>query len=224
MIQIICPHCGTKLRAKPHLEGEVRPCPKCGEPITILIAEDHEQLPSIPLEEPAPDAAHLLSNKERLPATVHLERLDRQNRYLICDRAHVFAAWANDGKGWMLKTLSGMVLASRNADKLPKEGTFTLVELKLRNTEEGLRLAGLMTFELEKRWALMCLAEGDDVICHRIAGKGTLNKEQKNMLRLTLRDMFMPEVWQHAAAVLEFLNNADFHSHGVEGEEVKEKE
>jgi hypothetical protein len=217
MIQIICPHCGVKLKAKSHLDGEVRPCPKCGETITIMIPEDHEQLPSMPLDEPSADAAHLVANKERLPATIHLERLDRHNRYLICDRAHVFAAWANDGKGWMLKTLSGMIPVSRNSEKLPKEGTFTLVELKLHNTDEGLRLVGLMAYHLEKRWALTALAEGDDVICHKIADKGSLSKEQKNVLRLALRDMFMPEVWQHAAAVLEFLGNADYHSHGVEG-------
>jgi hypothetical protein len=217
MIQIICPHCGTKLRAKPHLADEVRPCPKCRQPVKILVAEDYERLPSIPLDEPAADAAHLVGNKEKLPTVIHLERLDRQDRYLICDRAHVFAAWANDGKGWMLKTLAGMIPVSRNADQLPKEGTFTLVELKLRHTEEGQRLVGLMTYELEQRWALTCLAEGDDIICQKIAGKGSLNKEQKNVLRLTLRDLFMPEVWQHAAAVLEFLGNADYHSHGVEG-------
>lgn len=204
------------MKAKEHLEGEVRPCPKCGEPVKILIPEDHEQLPSTPLDEPAANAAHLVGKKERLPTTIHLERLDRQNRYLICDRAHVFATWANDGKGWMLKTLSGMIPVHRNADKLPKEGTFTLVELKLRNTDEGLRLVGLMTYELAKRWALTVLAEGDDVICQKITGKGSLSHDLKNVLRLTLRDMFMPEVWQHAAPVLEFLHNADYHSHGVE--------
>jgi hypothetical protein len=216
MVKIICPHCEAKLNAKPHLVGEVRPCPNCGGPVTIVLPEDPQQLPSVPLDEPPAGVPHLVGNKSRLPTTIHLEKLDRQNRYLICDRTSVVAAWANDGKGWMLKTTSGMIPLSRNADRLPKEGEFLLVELRLQNTDDGLRLVGLMTYQLAHRWALTCLPEGDDVICQRITGKGALTKEQKNMLRLAIRDQFMPDVWQHASAVFEFLGNADYHSHGVE--------
>ena len=214
-IRIICPHCGSKLNAKPQLLGESRPCPKCKEPVKIAIVENHEQLPSLALDEPDENSPHLVGNKVPLGNVRPIERLDRNFRYLICDRTAMIAAWANDGQGWMLKTNAGMAPVTRNPEGLPTQGNFKLVELKLESREAGLHLLGLAVYQLAQRWALVCLPEGDDRICERVTGPGSLNREQKFAVRRTLRENFMPEVWEHARNVLDFLANADFHSSGV---------
>jgi hypothetical protein len=183
--------------------------------VKIAIVENHELLPSIPLEEPDEKSPHLMGNKVELGNIRLLERLDRNFRYLIFDRTSLIAAWANDGKGWMLKTNAGLVPVGRNAEKLPTSGDFKLVALKLESREAGLHLLGLEIYQLAQRWALTCLDEGDDRICERITGHGSLNREQKFAVRRTLRENFMPEVWENAKAVLEFLSNLDYHSHSA---------
>jgi len=42
-----------------------------------------------------------------------------------------------------------------------------------------------------------------------------LNRDQKNAVRLMLREQFMRPVWENSTEVLEYLSNADFHAHGV---------
>src|SRR3989304_8764101 len=121
MILIICPGCGSKLDAKDRLVGQTRSCPKCGQPIMITAPEGIEQIPSLPLEEPDATQFGLIGNKQSLPSQHLLKKLDRNNRYWICDHAHVIATWANDGKGWMLKTTSGMINAMRNREKVPNQ-------------------------------------------------------------------------------------------------------
>jgi hypothetical protein len=215
MIRIICPNCGSKLNAKKSLLGESRPCPKCKEPVKIAIPENFEELPSIPLDEPPAGQPNLPSEKETLDNVRLLERLNRDYRYLILDRTSLFAAWGNDGHGWTLKTNTGMIPVARNPELLPAQGDYKLVELKLESREAGLHLLGLNIYQLALRWALSCLVESDDKICQRIAARGTLNRDQKFTVRRTLREQFMPEVWEHAQNVLDFLANNDFHSHGV---------
>ncbi len=171
-IRIVCPHCGSKLNAKPKLLGESRPCPKCKTPVKIAILENHELLPSIPLDEPDENAPHLLVKKTPIANVRLLERLDRNFRYLICDRTSLVAAWANDGQGWMLKTNAGLVPVTRNSENLPTQGDFKLVELKLETREAGLHLLGLAVYQLALHWALTCLNEGDDRICERVTGRG----------------------------------------------------
>ena len=155
------------------------------------------------------------------PAEGHLlaldlpERLNRESNYVICDRAHLAATWTNNGKGWLLKTNAGLVSAKRNRDKLPAEGDFQLVELKFAVTPEGRRLTGITSYQLAARWALTTLDQGDDVIVERIVGYGSLNGDQKNVVRQALRDQFMREVWDGAAEVLQYLGNTDYHSPGV---------
>jgi hypothetical protein len=215
IIRVICPHCGSKLNAKSKLIGESRPCPKCKEPVKIAIVENHELLPSIPLEEPDTSAPHLVANKVQVGNGRLLERLNRDYRYLICDRTSMILAWANDGHSWMLKTNAGMVPVTRNPEKLPTQGNFKLVELKLETREAGLHLLGLTVYQLAQRWALNCLDEGDDRICERVTGYGSLNRDQKFAVRRMLRENFMPEVFEHARVVLDFLASNDFHSHGA---------
>jgi hypothetical protein len=215
MIRVVCPSCGSRLTAKDKHAGQTKPCPKCGQPIYVLVPEGVDVLPSVPVEEPAPNQFGLLGNKQRLISHV-LERLNKHYRYWICDSTHVIATWASDGKGWTLKTNAGMVSASRNREKIPCEGNFVLVELKMETVEEGMKLRGITAYKIPQRWALPAIAEGDDAICAKITGYGTLSKEVKGVIRLALREHFMYEIWEGATKVLEFLNSPDAHTHGVE--------
>jgi hypothetical protein len=215
MIRVVCPSCGSRLSAKDKHAGRTKPCPKCGQPILVPVPEGIESQPSIPVEEPDPAQFGLIGNKQRLLSHV-LERLNRHYRYWICDSTHVVATWAYDGKGWQLKTNMGMVSASRNREKVPCEGNFVLVELKMETPAEGGKLKGIIAYKLPLRWALPAIAEGDDAICAKITGYGTLSKEQKAVIRLALKEHFMYEIWEGATKVLEFLNSPDAHSHGAE--------
>ena len=222
MIRVVCPSCGSKLNAKDKHGGATKPCPKCGQPIYVPVPEGVESLPanvdnlpSVPVEEPHPAQFGLIGNKQRLQSHV-LERLNRHNRYWICDSNHVIATWANDGKGWLIKSNTGMVSASRYREKVPCEGNFVLVELKMQTAAEGMKLQGITAYKLPLRWAIPAIAEGDDAICAKIAGFGTLSKEVKSVIRLALKEHFMYEIWEHATKVLEFLNSPDFHTHSVE--------
>ena len=62
MIRVVCPSCGSKLTAKDKHAGHTKPCPKCGQPIYIMVPEGVEVLPSIPVEEPDSSQFGLLGN------------------------------------------------------------------------------------------------------------------------------------------------------------------
>jgi hypothetical protein len=215
MIRVVCPSCGSKLNAKDKLAGRTKQCPSCSQPIYIPVPEGMEVLPPVTVEEPAPTQFGLIGNKQRLQSHF-LDRLKKHNRYWICDSSHVIATWAADGKGWQLKTNAGMVSALRNREKVPCEGNFVLVELEMATVEEGMKLQGIIAYKLPQRWALPAIVEGDDQICSKITGYGTLSKDQKSVIRLALKEHFMYEIWEGATKVLEFLNNADAHTHIVE--------
>jgi hypothetical protein len=214
MIVVICPGCQTKLTAKDELVGKVGKCPKCGKAVRIVKPAGGQETVAL-AEEVAPDQHVHGFLEEKLPPIQAPERLVRQNRYLICDKTKVFAAWENNGQGWMLKTSAGVINASRNSEKLPAQGEFTLVELKMQLTDEGLRLAGVMTFELAKRWAVTKLEHGDDRILTSLVGPGRLNKEQKSAVVKHLHEQFMRAVYSESHQVLDYLSNNDFHSPGV---------
>jgi hypothetical protein len=215
VIRVVCPSCGSKLKAEDRHAGRNKPCPKCGQRIYIPVPEGIEPLPSLPVEEPHPAQYGLVGNKQRLQSHA-LERLNRHYRYWICDQAHVIATWAYDGKGWQIKTNAGMVSASRNREKVPCEANCVLVELRMETPAEGGKLKGIAAYKLPARWALPAIAEGDDAICAKITGHGTLSKEVKGVIRLALKEHFMYEIWEHATKVLEFLNSPDFHTHSVD--------
>jgi hypothetical protein len=210
MIRVCCPHCGSKLNAKDELAGQTRKCPKCGQP--VLIAADSASTDAN--DTPSDEHVHVAS-EEHLPSLHVPERLNRDNHYLICDKEHLVATWENNGHGWMLKTGAGFISAKRNHEKLPAQGDFKLVELKFTLLPEGKRLSGLRAYQLAPRWALTTLDQGDDLVIEKIVHLGLLNRDQKNVVRQALRDQFMREVWEHAAAVLEYLGNTDYHSSGV---------
>ena len=216
MIRLTCPSCDKQLNAKPELAGQMRKCPNCGQPIRIPVeAAVAAAAATIPLDEAEPVEHVAPISEEHLPFFQRPERLNRECFYLICDRTSLVATWENNGSGWMLKTVSGFIPAKRNRDQLPNQGEFQLVEMKFATLPDGRRLTGLAFFQLASRWALNSLDQGDDVILERVTGHGRLNKEQKNVVRQTLREHFMRPLWQDAAAVLEYLANDAHQSHGV---------
>jgi hypothetical protein len=217
MIQLACPNCHAKLQAKAHLAGQVRKCPKCSHPVRIIVdgVSDSDAAAPPAVDEASPVEQIQRPAEDRLPTRRPLERLTRESHYLICDKTHVVAAWENNGNGWMIKSGSGFVSARRNKDKLPTQGDFQLVELKFALTTEGKRLSGLAVHQLVSRWALTSLDQGDDEIVEKITAPGRLNRDQKAAVRLTLRELFMRPVWEHAADVLDYLANTDYHSPGV---------
>jgi hypothetical protein len=212
MIRVICPNCGSKLNAKDELAGQTRKCPKCAQPV-LIVADAPPTPPAAGTGERS--AAIQVDAEEGLPVLDLPDRLNRESHYLICDRTSLAASWENNGAGWMLKTTAGFISAKRNRDSLPTQGDFKLVELKFHVLPEGKRLVGLTVYQLATRWALTALNQGDDQIMAKLTGMGSLNRDQKNAVRQALRDQFMRQVWQDAAAVLEYLANTDFHSPGV---------
>ena len=219
MISVTCPSCGAKLNAKDQLAGETRKCPKCGQPVLITRSaappEPAGQASPGP-DESAPDAQIHGATKTALQKLDVPERLDRQNHYLICDKIKLVATWENNGQSWMFKTNFGMVSAARNHEQLPTQGDFKLVELQIDMTDAGLRLAGMVSYQLAPRWALTQLDKGDDKVVSKITAPGSLNKDQKGVVRNVIKDRFMRQVWQDAQRVLDYLANTDYHSPGTE--------
>jgi hypothetical protein len=227
MVRVVCPSCQSRLTAKAELVGQVRPCPKCRQPVRIEAAEgkpgaageaDAEGLGaggSSAGDAAQADANGMNSVLRGTPLLEVPERLDRRHRYAICDRGKIVATWENNGRGWLLKTPQGAASAARNPDKLPPEGDFRLVELCLDATEAGLKLTRLVVYQLARRWALAKLARGDDEILAAVTGPAGLGRGQKFAVREHLAAAFMREVWHENRAVLDYLSNEDCHSPGA---------
>lgn len=230
MIRIRCENCGSKLNAKAKLAGQTRKCPQCGNPIVIptepLEAGETIALDDIPSTSsgstPTPIVYDTNPTGEAIPAQHFPTRLNRMSRYLICDKQIVRAAWANDGRGWLLKISSGFSPAKTNRDALPAYGSFTLVELVMNQTDEGLRLVALEMYQLASRFAMPKLERNDDDICEAITARSGLNREQKASIYQVLRTLFMREVWGDSTEMIAFLLNADYHSHSSRGTKVAE--
>ena len=208
MIRVKCSNCGVTLDAKDSLAGQTRNCPKCSAPIDIPAPEPKPKSP----DEPTPI---IFTNPaaDRLPTKKFITRLSRVNRYLICDKTMVVATWRNDGQGWMVRGASGYLPARRNSESLPHFGEFVLVELDMDQTDEGLRLAAINSYQLTTRFALTKLDKGDDDILQAIVDYGSLSREQKFAVRHALTEEFLREVWGDSKEVLDYLSSADYHSH-----------
>ena len=111
--------------------------------------------------------------------STHPRELDRQSSYLICDRADLVATWTNNGRGWLVATDFGLVNARRNPERLPIEGDFKFVELKLKMTDAGLCIQDLAVYQLAHRWALKSLARDEDQILAVVTGHGALNRHRR---------------------------------------------
>ncbi|MGQ9575473.1 MAG: hypothetical protein ACUVUC_09155 [Thermoguttaceae bacterium] len=186
-------------------------CPKCGAALKVL-ADGPPRRGDAPTE---PGSAVHVDDQPGLSVFRPPERLNRQNKYYICDKNSLIATWQHDGQGWMIRGEYGFVSAARNPDKIPQEGDFRLVELQLHCQDENVRLVGIRVFRLPRRWALVDLARGDDAILRSVTGPGSLGKEQKNAVRQQIKQQFMPEVWQEAHAVLDYLASPDYHWPGT---------
>ncbi|NLE37245.1 MAG: hypothetical protein GX621_04395 [Pirellulaceae bacterium] len=221
MIRVRCPGCGSHLNAKEKLAGQTRKCPKCGSPVTIPdVQPDEPKVAAAPASQPAARSTaaptpivYANPAETLLPAKSRLERLDRTNRYLICDKTMVVAMWRNDGRGWMVRGASGYISARRNSESLVSEGFFVLVELEMAETDEGIRLAAINSYQLSSRFAMTKLDKGDDEIVQAVTEPGCLNREQKFAVRQALQDQFMREVWRGSDEVVDYLSNFDFRSH-----------
>lgn len=216
MIRVICPTCSAKLNAKDELLGQTRNCPRCGTALVIRPAAESEPSPRV--SESSTDSAGGPSVDAPGVPTAHIEalsRLGRLNSYLICDSSRIIATWENNGQGWRVRTDHGSVSATRNPEKIPSQGDFKLLELRMVHSVGELQLKGIRVYQLVRRWALTGLARGDDVVCKSITSPGALMRAQKNAVRLHLQERFMREVWGDAADVLDYLANGDFHSPGA---------
>jgi len=213
MVRVRCPGCHSQLNAKDELAGQVRKCPKCQTPIRIPTA-DPEGVESISLVD-TPDESVPLQALEPLPTIPIPRQLVKPHRYLICDNTKLMALWQPNGKGWMLKINTGMIPALRNINQAPVDGNFQFVEIRLESHDDGLRLDAIVAYQLAQRYALYELDKGDHQILSMITGPGQLNREQKNVIRQTIRDLFLPEVWADAQEVLDYLSNTDYHSPGT---------
>ena len=213
MVQVICPSCGSRLNAKDTLAGQVRKCPKCRTPVRIPIPEE-EATESIGLADVPPDEQVELRALEPLPSVGAPAKLLPPNRYLICDKTKLVAMWQADGRGWLLKTNAGLVSALRNIGQLPVEGDFQLVELCIKPIDDGFQLDAVTSFQLTHRHALTSLNRGDHHILASITGSGSLNRQQKYIVRQAIKDQLMPEVWADSRQVLDYLANTDYHSPG----------
>jgi len=211
MIRFTCPGCGSKLNAKEEIAGQTRKCPKCGTAVTVPAVSEEA---GIAMSETA-DAHAQPASELHLPTHHWPERLNRLNRYLILDKAHLVATWVNNGDGWMVKTNYGFVQASRNFELLPAQGDFKLVELDMELRPEGLRLRGIVVYQLARRWALTNLDKGDDRILKSIVGYSGLNRDQKSVVLKCLKEYYMRNVWEQAQGVLDYLTNTDYHTPGT---------
>ncbi len=217
MIRLVCPSCQKTLNARGDLVGQTRNCPACGASVDIpaeLPASGevaaHVPEDTVAEERPAP----IQAQEEAIDTFRPPKQLDRTNRYYICDRTGVIAGLEPGGKGWTVKTSAGWLPAARNTDKLPHEGDFKLVELKMEGSETGGRLVGLTAYQLAERWALTRLTGADDEILAAVTGPGSLRREQKSAIRLLIRDRLMPPVYEDARTVLDYLANSDYSSPG----------
>lgn len=242
MVRVTCPHCQSKLNAKEAVIGQMRKCPKCGQPVKIIPddaaelaeptlapeedpAESEEQAYSSDQYESEPSTGEETASDEANEGTAEAEttpthfkvpdHLARANRYFICDSQRLVAVWESDGRGWMLKANHGYIPVLRNEEKIPSMGDFKLVELVLSIIDEKKRLDGVVVYQLAKRWALKQLMRGDDTILTVVRGPGALNQGQKLMVRQQLKDHFMRHVWENSNTVLDYLNSTDYHSPGV---------
>jgi hypothetical protein len=142
-------------------------------------------------------------------------RLGRIHRYLICDPWRVIAFWENNGQGWRIRTDYGFTSAARSPEKIPNQGDFKLVELRMAVLRDELRLKGIQVYQLQRHWALAGLGRADDLVCKSIVGLGSLLRAQKDAVRLQLQERFMRTIWGDAQEVLDYLSNDDYHSPGA---------
>jgi hypothetical protein len=132
------------------------------------------------------------------------EQLAVRNHYMVCDHKDVVARFEHDDRGWMVKLKDGFVRAKLVAGKIPQFGKFVLVEVGVKQTDDGLHLDFVRPFRLADQYALNKLAKGDDMILSAITGRSDLNTAQKSHVRDLVNKHFLPHV---AAEVDQFMKS-----------------
>ncbi len=213
MLTVVCPSCQSKLRVREDFAGKAGKCPKCGA--IIHVPQAAEPLPADSRRQPVAASPGADSN-DAFPDIEAADRLIRDYHYLILDRTGLVATWENNGQGWMIRSGTTFVRAIRNADKLPGQGDFKLVELQILHGEDGShRLRGLAVYQLAPRYALTRIERGEDALLQAIRGPGSLNKEQKSAVFTYIRQKLMRPIWEDHAELIDYLTNLDYHSPGI---------
>ena len=210
---LVCPSCQTNLRVRPELAGRAGKCPKCGAIVHVPVPDQ-----DAPSEDPGETvrSAQEAATGDEFPDIEPADRLVRDYHYLVVDRNGLTASWENNGQGWMIRSGTTFVRAVRNADKLPGQGDFKLVELQIVRREDGShRLKGLAVYQLAPRYAVTRIERGEDAILQAVRGPGSLSKEQKAAVFAYIRDKFMRPIWEENAALVEYLTNIDYRSPGI---------
>ncbi|MCG8584301.1 MAG: hypothetical protein MI757_06275 [Pirellulales bacterium] len=125
-----------------------------------------------------------------------------RNHYMVCDHKDVVARYEHDDRGWMVKLKDGFVRAKLVSGKIPQFGKFVLVEVGVKQTDDGLHLESVNPFRLADQYALNKLAKDDDAILTAITGRAELNTAQKSHVRDLVKKHFLPHV---AAEVDQFM-------------------
>ncbi|GIX01632.1 MAG: hypothetical protein KatS3mg112_0569 [Thermogutta sp.] len=213
MLVVTCPSCLARLKVSPQFTGRAGKCPRCGEIVPI---RQSEQTPPSSTPVGIAGSSSPSAGDDDLPDIEHPDRLVRHFHYLVCDRQGLVATWESNGQGWMIRSGTTFVRAVRNADKLPAQGDFKLVELQIEPHADGShRLDGLHVYQLAPRYALTRIERGEDAILGAIRGPGSLNREQKAAVFRYIREKFMRPMWENNQALIDYLTNQDYHSPGI---------
>ncbi len=186
-------------------------CPTCGGVVQVPAAAG-----TVPLARPAAAAArvHDVEARQSLPMDAPA-RLDRQSHYLICGDTHLAASWQNNGRGWMLHTDFGLISATLNPEQLPSQGNFKLIELKLKMTAVGLSDRGPRRLPVGRPLGPDQPRSQRRPHPHRGGRPAPGWAAQKDAVREAIHQQFMREVWEPSHKVMDYLANADYHSHGT---------
>lgn len=194
MIRVICPNCNSKLDAKDELLGQTRNCPKCKNPLVIRSS-------NISVNDGA-----ALETADGKP--VHLEPL---HRYFILSPDRIIAHWEN-GKGWQINVGNGFANVRMSSNAIPDQGSFILVDLAIKNTDEGMKMTGLKLYKISMRGALTSLAREETEILKKIDGPGILLKPQKSLITAFLQKNYMFEFLSQGKIVTDYLSSEDIAS------------
>ena len=167
------------------------------EPTPTIIRQEGGSLGSAIGEESSDRTFDDSISPEEVP-----DHLGSLNHYMVCDHKDVVARFEHDDRGWMVKLKDGFVRAKLVSGKIPQFGKFVLVEVGVKQADDGLHLDFVHPFRLADQYALTKLAKGDDAILTGITGRAELNTAQKGHVRELVKKHFLPHV---AAEVDQFM-------------------
>ena len=185
----------------------------------VPAADDFEPIPFDSLDDDEPTPSIIRQEGNSLGAAVGEDTSERSfddsispedvpdhlaalNHYMVCDHKDVVARFEHDDRGWMVKLKDGFVRAKLVSGKIPQFGKFVLVEVGVKQADDGMHLDFVRPFRLADQYALTKLAKGDDMILSSITGRAELSTTQKGHVRELVKKHFLPHV---AAEVDQFM-------------------